>query len=124
MINFLCDGDVKEVLLDDFDLLGSEGDVEFDSNVKSVMEGEEDLELELDSDMVSVHKANLGGRGGGDGEPFCADCACPARVSDDNDWQCFNIMFSLRWWHIVDTHFSLCCSIHPAGGVVAEGAGC
>ena len=59
LINFLCDGDVKEVLLDDFDLLGSEGDVEFDSNVKSVMEGEEDLELELDSDMVSVHKANL-----------------------------------------------------------------
>ena len=60
LINFfLCEGDVKEVLLDDFDLLGSEGDVEFDSNVKSVMEGDEDLELELDNDMVSVHRANL-----------------------------------------------------------------
>ena len=46
---------------------GGDDDVGDDSRVRSVMEeGEDALELVEDNDMVSVHRANLGGRGGGD----------------------------------------------------------
>jgi len=57
-----CEGELRTVLVG---VTGEEG-----ARVRSVMEGEEDLELELDSEIVSVQRANLGGRGGGDGDLF------------------------------------------------------
>ena len=45
LINFLCDGDVREVLLLDLTLLDN---CELDSRAISVSEGVEDLELELE----------------------------------------------------------------------------
>ena len=60
LISFLWEGEVRLDLLADFDLLiGGEDTGELDSTVNSAMEGDEDLELELDRDIVSVHRANL-----------------------------------------------------------------
>ena len=60
----------------------------FVSRTMSEMAGEEALELELEREMVSVHRANLGGSGGGE----LAWVLGPPRVSLDRDWQCFNMM--------------------------------
>ena len=61
LINFLWEGEVKLDLLADFDLLtgGEDNTGELDSTVNSAMEGDDDLELELDREIVSVHRANL-----------------------------------------------------------------
>ena len=60
LISFLWEGEVRLDLLADFDLLiGGDDTGELDSTVNSAMEGDEDLELELDRDIVSVHRANL-----------------------------------------------------------------
>ena len=56
LINFLWDGDVREVLLLDLTLFDN---CELDSSVISVNDGVEDLELELERDIVSVQSANL-----------------------------------------------------------------
>ena len=47
-----CEGELRPVLVG---VTGEAG-----ARVRSVMEGEEDLELELDSEIVSVQRANLG----------------------------------------------------------------
>ena len=60
------------------------------SRTMSEMAGEDDLELELEREMVSVQRANLGGRGGGE----LAWVWGPPRLSLDRDWQCFSISTS------------------------------
>ena len=60
------------------------------SRTMSEMAGEEERELELEREMVSVQRANLGGRGGGE----LGWVWGPARLSLDRDWQCFNISTS------------------------------
>ena len=84
LIILLC-GDVGEHFSDGF--MG-ENAGKFVSSTMSEMVGEDDLELELESEMVSVHRANLGGRGGGEeawGPPTPRD-------SLERDWQCFSII--------------------------------
>ena len=56
LINFLWDGEVREVLLLDLTLFAN---CELDSSVISVNDGVDDLELELERDIVSVQSANL-----------------------------------------------------------------
>ena len=41
--------------------------------------------------MVSVHRANLGGRGGGEGDPG-QGAGRGGGGSEERDWQCFNMM--------------------------------
>ena len=58
------------------------------SRTMSEMAGEEERELELEREMVSVQRANRGGRGGGE-----QVWAPPTpRDSLDRDWQCFSII--------------------------------
>ena len=57
------------------------------SRSMSDMAGEDDLELELEREMVSVQRANLGGSGGGE-----QVWGHPPRDSLDRDWQCFNMI--------------------------------
>ena len=60
----------------------------FVSSTMSEMAGDDDLELELEREMVSVQRANRGGRGGGE-----QVWAPPTpRDSLDRDWQCFSII--------------------------------
>ena len=56
---------------------------------------EPELELELDREMVSVHRANLGGRGGGEGDPG-QGAGRGGGGSEERDWQCFNMMEDTR----------------------------
>ena len=57
MLTFLCRGEVC--------LQGANAG-KLVSSTMSEMAGEEERELELEREMVSVHRANLGGRGGGE----------------------------------------------------------
>ena len=83
LLTFLCRGEVC--------LQGANAG-KLVSSTMSEMAGEEERELELEREMVSVHRANLGGRGGGE----LAWGSCPPRLSLERDWQCFNISTSSR----------------------------